>query len=150
LHIDIDGNDYYIWDAINVIEPIIVIVEYNSIFGKDRTISTIYSDDFFRTKAHHSNLLFGCSIKSLYSLAKTKGYSFIGCNDGGNNAYFIRNDKINDIVKAVNLEDGYKESKFRESRDKNFNLTLLNKVESRNLLKGCKVFNTELNNIESF
>jgi len=150
LHIDLDGNDYYIWDAINVIEPIIVIVEYNSVFGKDRAISTIYDDDFFRTNAHFSNLLFGCSIKSLYLLAQTKGYSFIGCNDGGNNAYFIRNDKINNIIKSVNLEDGYVESKYRESRDKNGNLTLLNKVEARNLLKGVEVYNTELNNIESF
>jgi hypothetical protein len=150
LHIDLDGNDYYIWDAISVIESIIVIVEYNSVFGKDRAISTIYDDGFVRTNAHYSNLLFGCSVKSLYLLAQTKGYSFIGCNDGGNNAYFVRNDKINDIVKSVNLEDGYVESKYRESRDENGNLTLLNKTEARNLLKGVEVYNTELNNIEFF
>jgi hypothetical protein len=32
LCIDIDGNDYWIWDRINVVNPIIVIVEYNSLF----------------------------------------------------------------------------------------------------------------------
>ena len=87
LHIDLDGNDYYIWDAITVVDPIIVIVEYNSIFGKDRAISTIYDDSFIRNNAHYSNLLFGSSIQSLHQLAKAKakakGYSFIGCNDGG-------------------------------------------------------------------
>lgn len=32
LHIDLDGNDYWIWKAINVISPILVIIEYNSVF----------------------------------------------------------------------------------------------------------------------
>ena len=150
LHIDLDGNDYYIWNAINVVEPIIVIVEYNSIFGTDRAISTIYDDDFVRSKAHYSNLLFGSSIKSLYQLATNKGYSFIGCNNAGNNAYFIRNDKINDVIKPVTLKDGYIESKFRESRNKEGKLTLLNKKECMNLLNGIKVYNTENNQIENF
>ena len=72
LHIDLDGNDYYIWNEINVIDPIIVIAEYNSIFGKDRPLSVIYDKNFNRNDAHYSNLLFGSSIKSLYQLADEK------------------------------------------------------------------------------
>ena len=150
LHIDIDGNDYYIWDEINVIEPIIVIAEFNGIFGKDRPLSVIYDKNFIRNNFHYSNLLFGSSIKSLYQLAEEKGYSFIGCNSGGNNAYFVRTDKLNDVVKSVSLEDGFIESLYRESRDKNGNLTFLNKVEAKNLIKNIDVYNTETQEIEKF
>ena len=150
LHIDLDGNDYYIWDAISVIEPIIVIVEYNSIFGKDRPISTKYNANFIRSSSHYSNLLFGTSIKSLYELAERKGYSFIGCNEGGNNAYFVRNDKLNDVVKPTTLEEGYTESKFRESLDENGNLSYLEKDKARELLKDIEDFNTSLNEVEKF
>ena len=150
LHIDIDGNDYYIWDEINVIEPIIVIVEFNGIFGKDRSLSVIYDKDFIRNNSHYSFLLFGSSIKSLYQLAEEKGYSFIGCNSGGNNAYFVRNDKLNDVVKSATLEQGYVESKYRESRDKNGNLSFLNKTQARMLLKGVDVYNTSTKLVEKF
>ena len=150
LHIDIDGNDYHIWKEIDVIEPIIVIVEFNGIFGKDRPLSVIYDENFIRSNAHYSNLLFGSSIKSLYELALEKGYSFIGCNSGGNNAYFVRNDKLNDVVRPVTLEQGYIESKFRESRDKNNNLSFLNKAKGRELLKGVDIYNTMTKAKEKF
>jgi hypothetical protein len=38
LSIDIDGNDYWVWDAITVVEPRIVICEYNSV-RKPRRVS---------------------------------------------------------------------------------------------------------------
>ena len=139
-----------IWNEINVIDPIIVIAEYNGIFGKDRPLSVIYDKNFKRNDAHYSNLLFGSSIKSLYQLADEKGYSFIGCNSGGNNAYFVRKDKINDIVKSVSLEDGFIESQYRESRDESGNLSFLNKIEAKKLLKGIPVYNTETKEIVKF
>lgn len=150
LHIDLDGNDYYVWKAIDVIKPIIAIVEYNSLFGADRPISIIYDDDFVRKNAHYSNLFWGTSLPSLNNLAKEKGYSFIGCNSAGNNAYFVRNDKLNGKVKSVSLADGFVQSKYRESRDMNGELTYLSKQEAKKLLSGMKVFNTNLNLDENF
>jgi len=150
LHIDLDGNDYYIWRAITCIKPTIVIVEYNSIFGITRPISVIYNKDFIRNKAHYSNLFWGASLLSLNNLAISKGYSLIGCNTAGNNAYFIRNDKLNDIVKKVDIDIGYVKSKYRESRDAYGNLSYLNKTDSENILKGLNVFNTNTNQNEIF
>jgi len=148
LHIDLDGNDYFIWEAINVVNPVIVIIEYNSIFGCEREISIPYRDDFIRSKAHYSNLFFGSSIKSLYELSKRKGYSFIGCNSAGNNAYFVRNDKVGEAIKPVKLEDGYVKSKYRESRSIDGSLSLLSKGDSIELLKGLKVYNTKSQKME--
>jgi hypothetical protein len=150
LHIDLDGNDYYIWKAITTINPIIVIIEYNSLFGINRPISIVYDDEFVRNKAHISNLLWGASLLSLHHLAIQKGYSFIGCNSAGNNAYFIRNDKLNDNFKAVSLAEGFVDSKYRESRDSNGNLTYLSKFQAKKILSGSIVFNTELNIDEFF
>jgi len=40
------------------------------------------------------------------------------CNSAGNNAYFVRRDKINEVVREVDLEIGFVETKYRESRDR--------------------------------
>lgn len=150
LHIDLDGNDYYIFDEINCINPNILILEYNSLFGIDREISVPYREDFNRTKAHYSNLFFEASLKSLHSLAYKKGFIFIGCNQAGNNAYFIRKDKINSKIKEVSLEDGYVISKFRESRDINGSLNFLDKLQAYEEIKGLDVYNTNTKRIEKF
>ncbi len=147
LHIDIDGNDYWVWKAINVIDPAIVVVEYNSLFGFDKAWSVPNDNSFYRGKAHYSNLYYGVSILSLCDLASEKGYSFVGCNSNGNNAYFVKNEKLKGL-KVLSPEQGYKYSKFSESRDKNGQLTFLRGHERLELLKGMDIFNTRLNSIE--
>lgn len=148
LHIDLDGNDYWIWKEINVIKPIILILEYNSVFGFDRFISVPYKDDFRRNKAHYSNLYFGASLPALYNLSVHKGYTFIGSNSAGNNAYFIRNDKMNGKIKELTIKEGYVKSKFRESRDENGNLSFYSGVNRLSILNGMPVYNVLRDEIE--
>jgi len=147
LHIDIDGNDYWVWKEISVISPVIVIIEYNSVFGKDNPWTVPYQADFYRTDAHHSNLYFGSSLRSLCDLSKEKGYTFIGSNSHGNNAYFIRNDKIK-ALKAIGADEGYVLSQFRESRNKEGNLDFINGENRLKAISGMDVFNTQTNQIE--
>ena len=78
LHVDLDGNDYWVWEKIDVVDPILVIMEYNSVFGPERNISVPYQENFVRTKAHSSNLYWGASLGALCNLAEKKGYYFIG------------------------------------------------------------------------
>ena len=92
----------------------------------------------------------GASLKSLHDLATSKGFSFIGCNSSGNNAYFIRNDKINKKIKVVDLAEGFVVSKYRESRDNDGYLTYLPKSEAKDMLKGIEVFNTHTKQLEKF
>jgi len=124
LSIDIDGNDYWVWEAVEVVSPVIVVVEYNSVFGPDAAVSVPYSPSFTRRAAHHSNLFFGASLRALCALGEHKGYSFVGCNSNGNNAFFVRTDRLGS-VSAVGRQEGYVESRFRESRDEQGNLTFL-------------------------
>ena len=149
LHIDLDGNDYWIWKEIDAISPIVVILEYNSVFGIDRVITIPYDKAFFRTKAHYSNLYWGASLRALHQLSAAKGYSFIGCNSAGNNAYFVRDDKLNDNIRKTTLENGYVLSKSRESRDRDGRLTHLtgnNRIEA---IRGMPVYNVDKNQIEA-
>lgn len=149
LHIDLDGNDYWIWKEISVISPIVVILEYNSVFGIDRAITVPYDKDFMRTKSHYSNLYFGASLRALHALSTEKGYSFIGCNSAGNNAYFVRSDKLNDVVKMTSLEKGYVISKFRESRDRNGQLTCVAGNERIKVISGMPVINIDTGEMET-
>ncbi|HNP01054.1 MAG TPA: hypothetical protein PKM83_14965, partial [Ferruginibacter sp.] len=69
LSIDIDGNDYWVWNAIDVINPRIVVCEYNSAFGDTLPVSVPYDPRFEKTKAHYSQLYYGCSLAALCYLA---------------------------------------------------------------------------------
>ncbi|SDS02241.1 hypothetical protein [Gramella sp. MAR_2010_147] len=147
LHIDIDGNDYWIWKALEVVDPIIMIVEYNSVFGSKRAITIPYSDDFYRFKAHYSGLYAGASLKALCDLAEKKGYDFIGCNSAGNNAYFVKKGYCKDL-KILDPETGYIESKFRESRDENGKLNYKRAGDRIDVIRDMPIYNTETNQIE--
>lgn len=148
LHIDIDGNDYWVWKAIDSVSPDIVIIEYNSVFGKDRPITIPYKPDFIRNNAHQSWLYYGSSLLALTLLAKEKGLSFIGCNSAGNNAYFVNKSLLNDKVKEISVDEGYVVSKFRESRTKDGKLGYIGGQERYQLIKGLPVYNVETNTIE--
>lgn len=150
LHIDIDGNDYYVWEAINVINPIIVIVEYNSIFGYDRPITIQYSSDFVRFNKHYSGLYFGSSLLSLTDLAEKKGYNFIGCNLNGNNAYFVRKDKMTKNIPCLTAEQGFVSATNRETRNQQGILTFENRDVAKEILRGMTVFNTRTLKNEQF
>lgn len=124
LSIDIDGNDYWVWEAIDVVSPVVVVAEYNSVFGPEAKVSVPYAADFTRRAAHHSHLFFGASLAALCDLAERKGYAFVGSNSNGNNAYFVRLDQLGDLP-ALSAAEGHVESRFRESRDAAGNLTHL-------------------------
>lgn len=147
LHVDIDGNDYWIWKKIDVIDPTIVIVEYNSVFGSDKAWTIPYKKDFYRTAAHSSNLFWGTSILSLCDLAEQKGYIFIGTNSAGNNAYFVKKGKEKGL-KSLTAKEGYTLSKYRESRDENGKKTLVSGPSRLNVIKGCDIYNTRTNKLE--
>jgi len=148
LHIDLDGNDYWVWKAIDIVNPAIAIIEYNSVFGIDRPITIPYKKTFQRTKAHFSNLYFGASLGALQHLAKQQGYAFVGCNSAGNNAYFVRRDRLNANIKELSLKEGYALSRFRESRDKHGNLNYITAEDRLKTISGMPVFNVENNQME--
>ena len=69
LSIDIDGNDYWVWDEINR-NPNVVIIEYNSNFDIDTSVSLEYNESHSFDGTH----AYSASFKALCSLAEKKGY----------------------------------------------------------------------------
>lgn len=146
LSIDIDGNDYWIWEAIMSVQPRIVICEYNSVFGANKAVSVPYDAAFSRTEAHFSNLYFGASLAALRRLAAGKGYVFVGCTKAGNDAFFVRKD-LEKYVAVLDASDGYIESAFRESRDGRGELTFLSGQERLRAISGLEVFDFDANRL---
>jgi hypothetical protein len=148
LSIDIDGNDYFILEAISAVRPRILICEYNAVFGAKRRISVPYEADFCRTRKHYSNLYFGASLPAITFLANKKGYSLVGTNSSGCNAFFVRDDLLNGKLPALSAEQAYLTSKIRQSKDKKGNLSHLTGNDRLKEMSGLAVVNVETGAIE--
>ena len=143
LSVDIDGNDYWVFEAITCVEADILIMEYNSLFGPSTKISTLYNSAFIRGQQHYSNLLYGASISALTELANKKGYSLLGSNSFGNNLFFVN--KKYEAQNKISPKEAYVKSKFRESRDNMGGLSYLSHEKGLELLKDETVFDFTLN-----
>ena len=154
LHIDLDGNDYWILDTINLklYEPDILILEYNAVFGNNDEISVPYDKNFNRMKAHYSGKYWGASLKAFNFLAEKKDYYFIGCNSAGNNAYFLHR-KFEKLIPKTNIDLGFQDARYRDSREKNSQNNKIGKLqylsvkEQRKQIQGLQVVNVKNNSI---
>ena len=134
LSIDVDGNDYWIWNAINCVSPAIVVCEYNFRFGFEKSVTVPYDREFVRFKAHYSMIYYGASLRALTVLAEQKGYALVGCNSAGNNAFFVRKNLNSDTVKEISVEAGFVQGKYRETRHQNGELAYLSLEEELEIL----------------
>ena len=124
LSIDIDGNDYWVLRALEVVAPRILVAEYNSTFGPDEAVTVPYDEGFDRASAHHSHLYWGASISALTIAARDKGLALVGGNRAGNNAFFVKRELLGDLPE-VTPQQAWRESRFREARDEHGRLTYL-------------------------
>lgn len=90
LSIDIDGNDYWVWEAITSVSPRLIVIEYNGTWRPHISVTTEYSKDNYWKGNNH----FGVSLKALEIMGRKKGYSLVGCGLAGANAFFVRDDLI--------------------------------------------------------
>lgn len=130
LSIDLDGNDYWVLEAIEAVSPRIIVAEYNSVFGAEAAVTVPYDATFVREEKHWSALYWGASLAALTKLAGEKGYALVGGNRAGNNAFFVRRDVLGDVPE-VGVAHAYAESRFRESRDANGELSYVSDHSDR-------------------
>lgn len=88
LSIDVDGNDWHIWNAIMKVSPRVVVIEYNGKFPPEVNWKMAYNANHIWDGSDRE----GASLKSLEELGKKKGYRLVGTNICGINAFFVRND----------------------------------------------------------
>ncbi|TPG08652.1 hypothetical protein EAH88_10455 [Rhodanobacter glycinis] len=150
LHIDVDGNDYWLWDAIRCISPSICIMEYNAVFGSERAVTIPYSADFRRFDAHYSGQYFGASLAALTMLARARGYALIGTNSAGNNAYYVRTDLLNNDLRELGVAEAFTTPNFRDSRDRRRRLDYLSHDQRQSLIRGLPVLDVVSGRTEPF
>jgi hypothetical protein len=95
LSVDVDGNDYWVWQALTACSGRVVVLEYNSMFGPDRAVTIPYDAQFNRRE--HRFCYFGASLTALTKLSASKGYRLVAVEPTGVNAFFLRNDVAPEI-----------------------------------------------------
>ena len=68
-----DGNDYWVWQALTACTGRVVVLEYNSMFGPDRAVTIPYDPAFNRRD--HRFCYFGASLAALTKLSQQQGLS---------------------------------------------------------------------------
>lgn len=107
LSIDIDGNDYWVWAALERYRPRSVVIEYQPAFGPVADWKMKYGPHSVWNGGTQS---FGASLKALELLGRQKGYSLVGCNITGANAFFVRDDLVGDHFLAPFTSEFHHES----------------------------------------
>ncbi len=96
LSIDIDQNTYYAWEALRAYKPRVAVIEYNAALPADLDWKVNY--DPRRVWDETQN--FGASLKALERLGRGMGYSLVGCDLAGSNAFFVRDDLVGERFAA--------------------------------------------------
>jgi hypothetical protein len=104
LTIDLDGVDYWIWDALDAVRSRIVVVEYNAGWGPDEAMTVPYADSF---AWEMGSQYFGASLGAMIKLAAAKGYRFVGTNSYGFNAFFVREDLGHSAIPTADPKDSF-------------------------------------------
>ncbi|MEK7137938.1 MAG: hypothetical protein AAB787_00365 [Patescibacteria group bacterium] len=103
LSIDIDSNDYWIWRSITVINPRVVVMEYNASLGF-RPITIKYNPHLHYQK---DSLYFGASLTALSKLAEEMGYILVACDVHGHDAYFVKKDIAAGVFINLSPEEAF-------------------------------------------
>ncbi len=98
LSIDIDYNDYWVWKSIVDYSPRVVIIEYNSSIIPTESRVVPYDSEFVWDGTNY----FGASLLALKNLGSTKGYTLVGCDSVGVNAFFCKNELLKNFdIKGI-------------------------------------------------
>ena len=88
LSIDVDGNDWHIWNAVEDAKPRVVVIEYNGKFPPEIDWKMAYNENHVWDRSDRQ----GASLTALEKLGRNKGYQLVGTNLCGINAFFVRKD----------------------------------------------------------
>lgn len=145
--LDLDGNDYWILEAANLDSVKIVVVEYNPLFGHKKAVTIPRKDNFDRRFEHNSCLYYGASLLAFKIHLSQKGFTFIGSNRVGNNAFFVRDSFAPRISLTPSADYSiYTDWRVRETRDKDGSLTYASGYARVTLIKELQLIDIESGN----
>lgn len=122
LSLDLDGIDYWIWDALEACSPRVVVLEYNNLLGPEHTWTVPYADDFDYRRYPTTNggpNFAGASLKAFVELGRRKGYRLVGTNRLGFNAFFVRHGHGDHLLPEVSVAECFSQPKtIQDLRDR--------------------------------
>ncbi|MDX1460782.1 MAG: hypothetical protein R3348_06965 [Xanthomonadales bacterium] len=107
LSLDMDGVDYWIWKALDVVQPRVVVAEYNHLLGPEARLSVPYSDHFVAEFTEYGSDYAGASLGAFIDLAASRGMRFVGTNAIGTNAIFVREDLAGVMLPEADPHDAF-------------------------------------------
>ena len=111
LSIDIDGNDYWIWKALDCVSPMVVIIETNIEFGT-QSIVVPYDKNHIYPGKHPQYI--GASVKAMIKLAHKKGYRLVATNLYGFNTIYIKKGIGEKYLPEITYKDVLKHPRNKE------------------------------------
>lgn len=146
LSVDIDGVDYWVLKAVECVNPAIIIAEFNGVFGDLKPFTVAYRPDFDRFSAHYSGQFFGMSVAAAIGLCESRGYTFVGTNSNGVNAFFVRNDLAQSVTAKLRHTKIWAQ-RHRDSRNTAMTLDFQRGLNKYQLIKDLPVVNLETNEL---
>ena len=131
LSIDVDGVDYWLWNAISSITPGIVVMEFNALFGPTAAVTVPYNPAFVDAESHFSRAHFGTSLGALAHLGKERGYRLVGISSNAANAFFVRTDLADDTLREVSPQECWRAPRFLTSRNPDGTLSRIRSIADR-------------------
>ena len=110
LSIDIDGNDYWVWQALRCVQPRFVIAEAHPELGREDWVMP-YDPDF-DARAVPSGTWMGASPAAMTRLAESLGYRTVAANVYGFNIFFARHDVARELP-GIGLDDLFRHGSYR-------------------------------------
>ena len=101
LSLDLDGNDYWVWEALECISPRAVVLEYRTVWGADRAVTVPYRPDFVGERVGGGLDYAGASLPAFVKLGRMKGYRLVGCERLCFNAFFLRDGVGQDLFPEI-------------------------------------------------
>ena len=136
--LDLDGIDYWIMESLDLTGVRVIVVEYNPLFGPKRAVTVPRAETFDRREEHHSWLYFGASLRAWLVLLGSRGYTFVGANRQGNNAFFVESESVG-LVPIDRVDDSDLERfiqwNVRESRDREGRLSFLSGTDRQDVMR---------------
>jgi hypothetical protein len=107
--LDIDLDTYHIWAALKNFRPRVVVVEYNAAFPANFA----WVHPYRKMRVWDGSQAFGASLKAFEELGAKYGYSLVGCDIIGANAFFVRNDLVGqNFVAPFTAENHYEPQRY--------------------------------------
>ena len=116
LSLDMDGNDYWVLEALSIISPRVIICEIQDAVPPHLALSQPYKEDFVRGEKHSPHFC-SASLLAMQKLCAKKHYRLIGMHRYGFNAFFMRNDVGSEVFPKVSVESALDNSYARRSRE---------------------------------